>query len=93
MVMLTQSREANRHLVAFASREAMTTARATIEMTGCRSVADLVEAQGKFVRAWFGRVTAGYIAIGIRAFEAQAAAMAPIRQTVVENAERLAARG
>ncbi len=47
------------------------------------------EAQGQFARAWFGRVTSQWFAIGIRVFRAQFAAMAPIREAVVANAERL----
>jgi O-methyltransferase involved in polyketide biosynthesis len=90
MVMLKQSGQANRQIMGFASDEVITTARATIEMTRCRNPAALAEAQGRFARAWFSRATWSWIAMGTRAFEAQAAAMAPIRQTVVANAERLA---
>lgn len=89
MVMLKRSGQANRQMMSFASDEVMTTARATLEMTGCRSPAALAEAQGRFARAWFSRVTSSWIEMGIRAFEAQSAAMAPIRQTVLANAERL----
>jgi hypothetical protein len=46
-------------------------------------------AQGRFARAWFARAAANWIALGIRTFEAQSEAMAPIRRTVVANAERL----
>jgi hypothetical protein len=90
MVMLTQSRETSQHIAHVVSREVMTTARASVEMAGCRSPAALALAQGRFARAWFGRAASQWIALGIRAFEAQSAAMAPIRQTVVANAERLA---
>ena len=89
MVMLTQSGQANRQMIRSASDEVMATALATIEMTGCSNPAALVEAQSRFARAWFTRATSSWIAMGARVFEAQAAAMAPIRQTVVANAERL----
>jgi O-methyltransferase involved in polyketide biosynthesis len=89
MVMLKQSGQANRQMMRSASDEIMTTARATIEMTGCFTPAALAAAQGRFAREWFARATAGWIAMGIRTFEAQSASMAPIRQTVVANAERL----
>ena len=89
IVMLTQSGQANREMIRSASNEVMTTARATMEMTGCFSPAALAEAQSRFARAWFTRATSRWIAMGNRVFEAQAAAMAPIRQTVVANAERL----
>jgi hypothetical protein len=89
MVMLTQSGQANREMIRSASEEVVTTARATMEMTGCFSPVALAEAQSRFAHAWFTRATSRWIAMGIRVFEAQAAAMAPIRQTVVANAERL----
>jgi hypothetical protein len=89
MVMLKQSGQANRQMMRSASDEVLTTARATIEMTGCSSPAALAEAQSRFARAWFARVTSSWIAMGVRVFEAQSAAMSPIRQTVVANAERL----
>ncbi len=89
MVMLKQSGQVNRHMMRSASDEVMTTARATIEMTGCSSPIALMQAQGRFARAWFARAASNWIALGIRTFEAQSAAMAPIRRTVVGNAERL----
>jgi hypothetical protein len=89
MVMLEQSGQTNRHIMRSASDEVMTTARATIEMTGCSNPAALMAAQGRFARAWFARAAANWIALGIRTFEAQSEAMAPIRRTVVANAERL----
>ncbi len=91
-VILRQSQDATRHMRALAFHDVLTTARATIEMTGCRSPAALAEAQESFARAWLGRLSARWMTLGLRAFEAQSAAMAPIRQTVVANAERLAAR-
>jgi O-methyltransferase involved in polyketide biosynthesis len=89
MVILKQSGQVNRQMMLSASDEVMTTARATIEMTGCSSPAALAEVQSRFARAWFARATSSWIAMGVRVFEAQSAAMAPIRQTVVANAERL----
>jgi O-methyltransferase involved in polyketide biosynthesis len=89
MVMLKQSGQASRQMMRFASDEVTTTVRATIEMSGCRSPAALAGAQSRFARAWFARATLSWIAMGIQAFEAQSAAMAPIRETVIANAERL----
>jgi O-methyltransferase involved in polyketide biosynthesis len=91
MIMLTQSGKANRQMIHSASDEVMTTARATIEMTGCSSHAALSQVQSRLARAWFARANSSWIAMGVRVFEAQAAAMAPIRQIVVANAERLGA--
>ncbi len=58
-------------------------------MTGCSSPAAVAEVQGRFARAWFDRAASNFIAIGMLALGAQDAVMAPIRQTVVANAERL----
>ena len=89
MIMLKQSGQARRQMMRFASEEVRTTVCATIEMSGCFSPVALAGAQGRFARAWFARATSSWIAMGIRAFEAQSAAMAPIRQAVIANAERL----
>jgi O-methyltransferase involved in polyketide biosynthesis len=89
MVMLKQSSQASRQMMRFASDEVTTTVCATIEMSGCFSPVALAGAQSRFARAWFARATSSWIAMGIRAFEAQSAAMAPIRQAVIANAERL----
>jgi Phasin protein len=89
MVMLNQSGEASRQMMRLASEEVMTTACATIEMTGCSSPVAWAEAQSRFARAWLSRVTSSFNTMGMLALTAQAAAMAPIRQTVVANAERL----
>jgi O-methyltransferase involved in polyketide biosynthesis len=89
MVILQQSGQAGRHMLRLASDEVLTTTRATIAMTACSNHAALMEAQGRFARAWFARATARWIAMGLKAFEAQSAAMAPIHQTVVANAKRL----
>ena len=89
MVMITQSGQVNQQMMRSASDEAMTAARAAMEMTGCFGPAALADVQSRFARAWFTRATSNWISMGIRIFEAQSAAMAPIRQTVVGNAERL----
>ncbi len=89
MVMLEQSAQTSRQVIRLASDEVMATACATIEMTGCSSPTALAEAQTRFARAWFGRATSSFITMGMQVLASQAAAMAPIRQTVVANAERL----
>jgi O-methyltransferase involved in polyketide biosynthesis len=89
MIMIEQSNRANRKMARLASDEVVTTARATIAMAGCSSPAALAAAQGRFALAWFGRAASNFIAMGMLALSAQDAAMAPIRQTVGANAERL----
>jgi O-methyltransferase involved in polyketide biosynthesis len=89
MVILKQSGRAGRQMLRFASDEVATTVHATIEMSGYYSPAALAGAQRRFARAWFARASLSWFAMGIQAFEAQSAAMAPIRQMVTANAERL----
>jgi hypothetical protein len=89
MAMMRQSHQAGRQMMRRASDEVMSSARAAIEMIGCSGPAALAEAQGRFARAWVDRATSGFIALGMLAVTAQAAAMTPIRQTVAANAERL----
>jgi O-methyltransferase involved in polyketide biosynthesis len=89
MVMLKQSGQAGRQIMRLASDEVMTAVRATMEMTGCSCPASFAEFQGKLARAWFDRMTAGFISMGIMALNAQAAAMMPIHETVCANADRL----
>jgi hypothetical protein len=89
MAMLKQSGQASRQMIRLATEEVMTTARATIEMTSCSGPAALAEAQSRFARAWLSRAASSFIALGALALASQAATMAPVRQTVLANAERL----
>jgi O-methyltransferase involved in polyketide biosynthesis len=89
MVMLNQSRQASRQMMSLASLEVMTSGRAAMEMATCLTPMALGEAQAGFARAWFERVASRSVALGMLALKAQAAAMAPIRQTVAANVERL----
>jgi hypothetical protein len=89
MVILSQSGKASRQMVQFASEEVVTTACATVGMTGCFGPAAWAEAQSQFARAWLNRLTSNFNMLGMLLLTTQAAAMAPIRQTVVANAERL----
>jgi O-methyltransferase involved in polyketide biosynthesis len=89
-VMMQKSGEANRQILEDVSLEVMTAARAVAAMSRCANPADLAIAQGKFASAWMSRATSRFIEMGMFAMSAQAAALAPIRQTVVENSERLA---
>jgi len=89
-VMMQKSGEANRQIIEDASLEVMTAARAAAAMSRCSNPAALAIAQGRFASAWMSRATSRVIAMGMFAMSAQAEALAPIRQTVVENSERLA---
>jgi hypothetical protein len=88
--MMQKSGEANRQILEDVSAEVMTAASAAVSMSRCSNPVDLAAAQGRFAYGWMGRATSRFIAMGAFAMSAQAAALAPIRQTVVENSERLA---
>jgi len=89
-VMMETSVEANRQILEDVSSEVLTAASAVAAMSRCANPADLAIAQGTFAYAWMGRATSRFIEMGRFAMNAQAAALAPIRQTVVENSQRLA---
>jgi hypothetical protein len=89
MIMLEQSNLAHRQITRFASDEVITSARATMAMAGCIGPMALAAEQGLFALAWFDRVISSCIAMGTLALNAPAAAMAPIRQRVEANVERL----
>jgi O-methyltransferase involved in polyketide biosynthesis len=89
IVMFTQSNQANQQVIRFASEEVMATTRAVIGIVGCSSPAAFMQAQGNFVCAWFDRAASNFIAMGMIVLDVQDAVMAPIRQTVAVNAERL----
>jgi hypothetical protein len=89
MIMLKRSDQANRQMRRFASDELSTAARSMMTMAACVSPAALTVAQGRFALAWFERAASGFMAMGMLALGTPAAAMAPIRRTVVANAERL----
>ena len=90
MIMLEHSSEAGFEMTRRASDEVTTAAYATIEMATCCNSAALAEAHGKFTLAWFDRAAANLIAMSMLALRAHDAAMAPIRDAVAANTERLA---
>ncbi len=88
-ILLEQSGATGQHIAQLASDEVFTTARAAMAMAGCATPAALASAQVKFAVDWFNRAASNSLAVGMRALRAQGAAMLPIRQTVISNAERL----
>lgn len=89
MAMIEQSEAVRNHFTRIASHEAMTTARATIGMATCFDPMAIIAAQGAFARAWFDRATHNFMALGMMALGAQAAAMHPLHAAVAANTERL----
>ena len=49
----------------------------------------MVETQRRFAAAWFEKAASNFMAMGVLALDAQAAAIAPFQQTIAANAERL----
>ncbi len=88
-IMLKHSSHASRMLTRLASEEMTTAFRAMTALVTCSGPAALAEAQGNIARAWFERAASSFLGLGMLALDAQDAALAPIRQTVVANAERL----
>jgi len=65
-----------------------TATRAAVLMAACRDGASLAEEQRRFARAWLERISANFLAMGIFALTAQAAALSPIRPAAVGDATR-----
>ncbi len=89
-VALRQSDLAGRQMRRIRSNETAIANRAVADMIGCAGPACLAETQFRFASAWFERATATCIAMGMLALSGQAATMAPIYNTVVANANRMA---
>jgi hypothetical protein len=90
MAMFEHSGEVGNRITRFASDEVMTTARATIEMATCFDPLSILEAQSRFMCAWWERTTANIMTLGMMSLSAQAAALSPIELAVAANTERLA---
>ena len=89
LIMLEHSNQFGWECSRIATDEVMTTARATLAMTGCATPMAMAEAQGQFALAWFNRTATNFFAMGMLALGAQQAAMVPIQKTVAANTERL----
>jgi O-methyltransferase involved in polyketide biosynthesis len=88
-ILLEHSTNAGQTMTRLVSDELATASRAMTTLIGCSSPAALLEAQGDIARAWFERTASSFLGLGMLALNAHDAALAPIRQTVVANAERL----
>lgn len=87
--MLKQSGLASRRMMHFQSDELTIAAHAAVEMISCGNPVSLAEIQVRFARAWFDRTASSFITMGMLALTGQAATMAPIRETVFANVDRL----
>ncbi len=90
MIMLRQTEQANRQMTRFGQEELARTTRETMAMARCTNPAELVLAQTRFALGLFERASAQFVAMSMLMLSGQDAAMAPLRQTVAVNAERLA---
>jgi O-methyltransferase involved in polyketide biosynthesis len=89
VILFEHSGKASQRMTRVVSEEIFATARASVAMASCPNPASLAQAQNTFVRSWCDRVTTNFIKMGMLALSAQEAAMAPIRQTIAANSERL----
>ncbi len=90
MIMLEQTNQAGWEMTRLASDEVMTGALATFAMATCATPMAMAEAQGQYALNWLNRAASNFFALGMLAFGAHEAAMAPIRTTVAANTARLA---
>jgi O-methyltransferase involved in polyketide biosynthesis len=92
MILLQQSDKVGPTLTRLASDEVHATASATIAVLGGgMTPAGLAAAQRRFMVAWLARASTNFVAMGMLSLHAQAAAMAPIREQVAVNVDKLAA--
>jgi hypothetical protein len=89
MAMFEHFGEFGNRIACFASNEVTTTTRATIEMATCFDPLSMLEAQTRFVQAWWDRATANMLTFGMMTLSAQTATLNPIRHAVAANTERL----
>ncbi len=89
IAMFQQSEEVTTQITRFASDEVMTTARAAMEMISCIDPLAVLEAQCQFAQSWFDRAASNFMALGMLALGAHAAALTPIKVAVAANTERL----
>lgn len=89
MAAFNQTEEARNQITKLASDEVMTTARATLEIASCANPMAMIEAQGKFVHAWFNRAASNFMAMGMMMLNVQAATLAPLQHAVASNTRRL----
>jgi hypothetical protein len=89
MAMLEQSEQVRSQLTRLASNEVMTTAWATLEVATSSDPIAMLEAQGRFAHAWWDRAASNFMALGMMALSAQAAALGPLQLAVAANVERL----
>jgi O-methyltransferase involved in polyketide biosynthesis len=90
MIMLRQTEQATRQMTRFASDEVATMTSQAMAMASCKTPASLMLAQTRFAMGCFERASAQFLAMSMLMLSGQDAAMAPLRQTVAVNAERLA---
>jgi len=89
-ILLQWSDLARQQAARSAVEEVQATADATRAMVRSMNPLALAIAQGNYTRALAGRIAAQYCAAGMFMLAAQDAAMAPFRDTVADNLERLA---
>jgi hypothetical protein len=75
--------------LALASEAVKTATQATFAITGSSSPVAMVETQRRFAATWFETAASNFMAMGVLALDAQAAAITPFQRTIAANTERL----
>jgi O-methyltransferase involved in polyketide biosynthesis len=88
-IMVQQVARAQEQISCFASEAIKTATRATFAIASSGSPVAMVETQRRFAAAWFEKAASNFMAMGVLALDAQAAAITPFQQTIAANAERL----
>jgi O-methyltransferase involved in polyketide biosynthesis len=92
LIMLQQSNKVRHAVVRFASDEMQERASAaSVMLAGGMTPMGLAAMQHRLIAGWFARASAGLIAMSMLTLQAHDAAMAPIREQVDTNVNRLAA--
>ncbi len=89
MIMMQQATQAAEQITGFASTAVTAATRATLAMAGSTCPAAMAETQGRFAMALFEQAASNFMAMGLLALGAQAAAMVPIQKTIAANTARL----
>jgi O-methyltransferase involved in polyketide biosynthesis len=89
VIMVQQAARAQEQISRFASEAIKTACRATFAIAGSGSPVAMVETQRRFAATWCEKAASNFMAMGVLALDAQAAAIAPFQQTIAANTERL----
>jgi hypothetical protein len=89
MAWMSWSGKVAEQMSSFALAEMASASAAVTAMAACKTPGALIDAQSRFVTAWFGRAVAQSMNLGALAMRSQGAVIAPIHRVATANARRL----